>query len=193
MCGYVLFTTFANLSTDGLCMPSRTYKSQVISNLCDSNWPSSLVCNLVTNFRDVSLTEDELSLVTNKFLEYANLTDPFSHNQNSQHCRNRGVTFYCLPIATIFSQSVLGAAFLLTFPQGQQDKILKGIVDHFNKLDRESRDETGYESIEFQLICRANLQQLRHIEGTIILHIDLAIKRDQVITGSFRTYSSVSW
>lgn len=67
----------------------------------------------------------------------------------------------------------LSYQLLLFSKKGHQEEILKGIADHFNKLDEIYKKNKKNSS-------QQNVKQLRHIEGTIILHIDLAIKRDQV-------------
>lgn len=70
---------------------------------------------------------------------------------------------------------------LLFSSKGQQDRLLKGIVDQFNKLDMKFKRSDRYLShYENSRSSSQNIQQLRLVEGTVILHIDLAIKRDQV-------------
>lgn len=173
VCVGMCWLKFLLMPSDGICFPGALLKTQLVANLCEARWPSSLVCNLVTNFRDVLMTEGELATVTNKFLEYEpNFVLLISSIINSVEIEELPPIIYQL---LLFSVKVTKGCFHFSYPQGHQDKILKGIVDHFNKLDRQA--STNPDS--------AQVQRLRVIQGTIILHIDLAIKRDQVSAKHF--------
>ncbi|XP_069480410.1 Fanconi anemia group I protein isoform X2 [Ambystoma mexicanum] len=68
---------------------------------------------------------------------------------------------------------------LLLSAKGCKKNILEGIIAFFNDMDQQSKaQEDNVESMELEAVSIPH-DQLRHVEGTIILHIVFAIKLDQ--------------
>ncbi|KAL7980131.1 hypothetical protein Chor_001399 [Crotalus horridus] len=62
--------------------------------------------------------------------------------------------------------------------QGSKKNILEGIVNFFNQMDKKQKEEQRDSgSVELEE-ATVPLEQLRHVEGTVILHIVLAINLD---------------
>jgi len=68
---------------------------------------------------------------------------------------------------------------LLLSTKGEKATILKGIVEHFNKLDKE--DEKHSDTSK----GKATTDHLRAVEGNVILHINFAAKQDQDLVKEF--------
>uniref|UniRef100_A0A8C2UAT6 FA complementation group I n=1 Tax=Coturnix japonica TaxID=93934 RepID=A0A8C2UAT6_COTJA len=62
---------------------------------------------------------------------------------------------------------------LLLSAKGSKKTVLEGIISFFNQLDKRQKEE--------QRVATVPLDQLRHVEGTVILHIVSAINLDQDI------------
>lgn len=84
---------------------------------------------------------------------------------------------------------------LLFATKGHRSEILRGLVAHFDALDRDSADgrDNAMETTEDGDSCGPAATQsssrdvslLRTIEGTIILHFSFAVKQDQELGASF--------
>ncbi|KAF4017799.1 hypothetical protein G4228_009731 [Cervus hanglu yarkandensis] len=65
---------------------------------------------------------------------------------------------------------------LVLSSKGSRKRVLAGIIAFFNKLDQQhSEEQSGDEYLD---LVTVPLDELRHVEGTIILHIVFAIKLD---------------
>ncbi len=77
---------------------------------------------------------------------------------------------------------------LLLSIKGLKAPIIKGIIGHFSYLEEQVKEKyllkikVNYKHSFFtcQRDAKISAEQLRHIEGTVILHINFAIKQDQV-------------
>ncbi|KAF7241562.1 Fanconi anemia group I protein [Varanus komodoensis] len=68
---------------------------------------------------------------------------------------------------------------LLLSSKGSKKNILEGIISFFNQMDKKQKEEQrDSESMDLEEATMP-LDQLRHVEGTIILHIVLGINLDQ--------------
>ncbi|KAM4677003.1 Fanconi anemia group I protein [Discoglossus pictus] len=105
-------------------------------------------------FRDVPLSTEELQFVVEKVLRMLSKLD-------------------------IQEMPPLVYQLLLLSAKGSKKNILEGIILFFNSLDQKQMGEQeNTESLELE-DATIPQDQLRHVEGTIILHIVYAIKLDQ--------------
>ncbi|KAK9394051.1 Fanconi anemia group I protein [Crotalus adamanteus] len=129
------------------------YKKQLINTLCSSRWSPQYVIHLTSMFRDVPLSKEELQFVVEKVLRM----------------------FSKLGLQEI---PPLVYQLLLLSSKGSKKNILEGIVNFFNQMDRKQKEEQRDSgSVELEE-ATVPLEQLRHVEGTVILHIVLAINLD---------------
>uniref|UniRef100_A0A673TR06 FA complementation group I n=1 Tax=Suricata suricatta TaxID=37032 RepID=A0A673TR06_SURSU len=126
-------------------------KKQLINTLCSGRWDRRCVIQLTSVFKDVPLTAEEVEFVTEKVLRM------FSE-LNLQE------------IPPLVYQ-------LLVFSsKGNRKKALEGIITFFSELDKQlSEDQSGDELLDLVTVPAG---ELRHVEGTVILHIVFAIKLD---------------
>ncbi|XP_063170503.1 Fanconi anemia group I protein isoform X2 [Candoia aspera] len=129
------------------------YKKQLINTLCSSRWSPQYVIHLTSMFRDVPLSKEELQFVVEKILRMFSKLD-------------------LQEIPPLVYQ------LLLLSSKGSKKNILEGIINFFNQMDKKQKEEQrDSESLELEE-STVPLEQLRHVEGTIILHIVLAINLD---------------
>ncbi|XP_058012407.1 Fanconi anemia group I protein isoform X4 [Ahaetulla prasina] len=129
------------------------YKKQLINTLCSSRWSPQYVIHLTSMFRDVPLSKEELQFVVEKILRMFSKLD-------------------LQEIPPLVYQ------LLLLSSKGSKKNVLEGIVNFFNQMDKKQKDEQrDSESLELEE-ATVPLEQLRHVEGTIILHVVLAINLD---------------
>ncbi|KAG8145121.1 hypothetical protein E2320_013497, partial [Naja naja] len=129
------------------------YKKQLINTLCSSRWSPQYVIHLTSMFRDVPLSKEELQFVVEKVLRMFSKLD-------------------LQEIPPLVYQ------LLLLSSKGSKKNILEGIVHFFNQMDKKQKEEQkDSESLELEE-ATVPLEQLRHVEGTIILHVVLAINLD---------------
>uniref|UniRef100_A0A4W3I967 FA complementation group I n=1 Tax=Callorhinchus milii TaxID=7868 RepID=A0A4W3I967_CALMI len=129
-------------------LSGEEYKKQLINTLCSSRWEPKCVIHLASMFRDVPVSVEELQFVVEKVLRM------FSRLELQE-----------LP-PLIYQLLLLSA-------KGCKKLILEGIIIFFNKQDQLQREE----STELE-VATVPQEQLRHVEGTVILHIVFAIKLD---------------
>ncbi|XP_018427387.1 PREDICTED: Fanconi anemia group I protein [Nanorana parkeri] len=129
-------------------------KKQIINSLCSTRWDPKCVIFLTSMFRDVLLSTEELQFVAEKVLRLLSKLD-------------------------LQEMPPLVYQLLLLSAKGSKRTILEGIITVFNYLDQkvmqEARNDDSLE-LEDSTIPK---EQLRQVEGTIILHIVFAIKFDQ--------------
>ncbi|XP_026537635.1 Fanconi anemia group I protein [Notechis scutatus] len=129
------------------------YKKQLINTLCSSRWSPQYVIHITSMFRDVPLSKEELQFVVEKILRMFSKLD-------------------LQEIPPLVYQ------LLLLSSKGSKKNILEGIVNFFNQMDKKQKEEQrDSKSLELEE-ATVPLEQLRHVEGTIILHVVLAINLD---------------
>nr|XP_015308856.2 Fanconi anemia group I protein isoform X6 [Macaca fascicularis] len=126
-------------------------KKQLINILCSGRWDQQYVIQLTSMFKDVPLTAEEVEFVVEKALSM------FS-KMNLQE----------IP-PLVYQLLVLSS-------KGSRKSVLEGIIAFFSALDKQHNEEqTGDELLDVVTVPSG---ELRHVEGTIILHIVFAIKLD---------------
>ncbi|XP_040017935.2 Fanconi anemia group I protein isoform X2 [Gasterosteus aculeatus] len=136
------------------------YKKQLINSLCSSRWDPQCVIHLTTMFRDVPLSSEELQFVVEKVLRM----------------------FTKLDLQEI---PPLVYQLLLLSAKGCKKQVLDGIICYFKEQDvcQEEEQKLG-ESLDLE-VQSIPLDQLRHVEGTAILHIVFAIRLDHELGREF--------
>ncbi|XP_054024740.1 Fanconi anemia group I protein [Dryobates pubescens] len=130
------------------------FKKQLINTLCSSKWDPQNVIHLANMFRDIPLSGEELQFVVEKVLRMFSKLD-------------------LQEIPPLVYQLLLLSA------KGSKRAVLEGIISFFNQLDRRQKEEQkGPQSVELE-VATMPLEQLRHAEGTVILHIASVINLDQ--------------
>ncbi|XP_059953341.1 Fanconi anemia group I protein isoform X1 [Mesoplodon densirostris] len=151
----IIFTALAtkkeNLAYGKGELSGEECKKQLINTLCSGRWDHQYVIQLTSMFKDVPLTAEEVEIVVGKVL-------------------------------TMFSELNLQEVpplvyqLLVLSSKGSRKRVLEGIIAFFNKLDKQHNEEqSGDELLDFITVPSG---ELRHVEGTIILHIVFAIKLD---------------
>ncbi|OWK09018.1 FANCI [Cervus elaphus hippelaphus] len=126
-------------------------KKQLINTLCSGRWDHQYVIQLTSMFKAVPLTAEEVEFVVEKVLK----------------------VFSKLNLQEI---PPLVYQLLVLSSKGSRKRVLAGIIAFFNKLDQQhSEEQSGDEYLD---LVTVPLDELRHVEGTIILHIVFAIKLD---------------
>ncbi|XP_043345653.1 Fanconi anemia group I protein isoform X2 [Cervus canadensis] len=126
-------------------------KKQLINTFCSGRWDHQYVIQLTSMFKAVPLTAEEVEFVVEKVLK----------------------VFSKLNLQEI---PPLVYQLLVLSSKGSRKRVLAGIIAFFNKLDQQhSEEQSGDEYLD---LVTVPLDELRHVEGTIILHIVFAIKLD---------------
>ncbi|XP_072290472.1 Fanconi anemia group I protein isoform X2 [Eucyclogobius newberryi] len=136
------------------------FKKQLINSLCSSRWDPQCVIHLTTLFRDVPLSPEELRFVVEKVLRMFSKLD-------------------LQEIPPLVYQLLLLSA------KGCKKQILDGILSYFNAQDicLEEEQKRGQSlDLDFESVPQ---DQLRHVEGTAILHIVFAIRLDHELGREF--------
>ncbi|NXV95411.1 FANCI protein, partial [Calonectris borealis] len=130
------------------------FKKQLINTLCSSKWDPRSVIHLANMFRDIPLSGEELQFVVEKVLRMFSKLD-------------------LQEIPPLVYQLLLLSA------KGSKKTVLEGIIVFFNQLDKRQREEQRVpQSVDLE-VATMPLDQLRHVEGTVILHIVSVINLDQ--------------
>ncbi|KAG9281097.1 Fanconi anemia group I protein isoform X1 [Astyanax mexicanus] len=143
------------------------YKKQLINSLCASRWDPQCVIHLTTMFRDVPLSPEELQFLIEKVLRMFLKLD-------------------LQEIPPLIYQLLLLAA------KGCKKLVLEGIIAYFREQDlHQKKEQREGESmdVEVQTIPQ---DQLRHVEGTAILHVVFAIRLDHELGKEFLKSLKVS-
>ncbi|XP_007470580.1 PREDICTED: Fanconi anemia group I protein isoform X2 [Lipotes vexillifer] len=151
----IIFTALAtkkeNLAYGKGELSGEECKKQLINTLCSGRWDHQYVIQLTSMFKDVPLTAEEVEIVVEKVL----------------------TMFSKLNLQEI---PPLVYQLLVLSSKGSRKRVLEGIIAFFNKLDTQhSEEQSGDELLDFVTVPSG---ELRHVEGTIILHIVFAIKLD---------------
>ncbi|KAM9311358.1 Fanconi anemia group I protein [Gastrophryne carolinensis] len=129
-------------------------KKQIINTLCSSKWDPKCVIFLTSMFRDVLLSTEELQFVVEKVLRLLSKLD-------------------------LQEMPPLVYQLLLLSAKGSKKQILEGIITVFNDLDQKVMEETKNDHLMDLDDSTIPKDQLRQVEGTIILHIIFSMKFDQ--------------
>ncbi|XP_009468519.1 PREDICTED: Fanconi anemia group I protein [Nipponia nippon] len=130
------------------------FKKQLINTLCSSKWDPQSVIHLANMFRDIPLSGEELQFVVEKVLRMFSKLD-------------------LQEIPPLVYQLLLLSA------KGSKKTVLEGIISFFNQLDKRQKEEQRVpQSVDLE-VATMPLDQLRHVEGTVILHIVSVINLDQ--------------
>ncbi|XP_043410632.1 LOW QUALITY PROTEIN: Fanconi anemia group I protein [Prionailurus bengalensis] len=127
-------------------------KKQLINTLCSGRWDRQYVIQLTSMFKDVPLAAEEVEFVTEKVLRM----------------------FSKLNLQEI---PPLVYQLLVFSSKGNRKKALEGIITFFNELDKQHNEEQSGDEL-LDLVTTVPAGELRHVEGTVILHIVFAIKLD---------------
>ncbi|MEQ2266641.1 hypothetical protein XENORESO_013565 [Xenotaenia resolanae] len=141
-------------------LSGEEYKKQLINSLCSSRWDPQCVIHLTTMFRDVPLSSEELQFLVEKVLRMFSKLD-------------------LQEIPPLVYQLMLLSA------KGCKKKILDGIVSYFRDQDlRQEEEQKDGENLHLE-VQTIPQDQLRHVEGTVILHIVFAIRLDHELGREF--------
>ncbi|XP_058264608.1 Fanconi anemia group I protein isoform X2 [Hemibagrus wyckioides] len=148
-------------------LSGEEYKKQLINSLCSSRWDPQCVIHLTTMFRDVPLSPEELQFLIEKVLRM----------------------FHKLDLQEI---PPLIYQLLLLSAKGCKKLLLEGIINYFREQDlcqKEEQSKGENKDVEVQTIPQ---DQLRHVEGTAILHIVFAVRLDHELGREFLKSLKVS-
>ncbi|KAM5291788.1 Fanconi anemia group I protein [Ctenodactylus gundi] len=146
-----LTTKKENLSYGKDKLSGEECKQQLISTLCSSRWGHQYVIQLTSMFKDVPLSTEEVEIVVGKVLKM------FS-KLNLQE------------IPPLVHQ------LLVLSSKGCRKSVLDGVIAFFSELDKKhSEEQSGDDLLDLVTVPSG---ELRHVEGTVILHIVFAIKLD---------------
>ncbi|KAJ6662812.1 hypothetical protein lerEdw1_011016 [Lerista edwardsae] len=135
-------------------LSGEEFKKQLINTLCSSRWDHQYVIHLTSMFRDIPLSAEELQFVVEKVFRMFSKVD-------------------LQEIPPLVYQ------LLLLSTKGSKKNILEGIINFFSQMDKKQKEEQrSSESMDLEE-ATVPLDQLRHVEGTVVLHIVLAINLDQ--------------
>ncbi|XP_029008598.1 Fanconi anemia group I protein [Betta splendens] len=141
-------------------LSGEEYKKQLINSLCSSRWDPQCVIHLTTMFRDVPLSSEELQFLVEKILRM----------------------FTKLDLQEI---PPLVYQLLLLSAKGCKKIILDGIIGYFKEQDlRQDEEQKHGESLDLE-VQSIPQDQLRHVEGTVILHVVFAIRLDHELGREF--------
>uniref|UniRef100_A0A665VLE3 FA complementation group I n=1 Tax=Echeneis naucrates TaxID=173247 RepID=A0A665VLE3_ECHNA len=141
-------------------LSGEEYKKQLINSLCSSRWDPQCVIHLTTMFRDVPLSLEELQFLIDKVLRM----------------------FTKLDLQEI---PPLVYQLLLLSAKGCKKQVLDGIIGYFKEQDaRQEEEQKNGESLDLE-VQSIPQDQLRHVEGTAILHIVFATRLDHDLGREF--------
>ncbi|CAJ0966520.1 unnamed protein product [Ranitomeya imitator] len=121
-------------------------KKQIVNSLCSSRWDPKCVIFLTSMFRDVFLSTEELQFVVEKVLRLLSKVD-------------------------LQEMPPLVYQLLLLSTKGSKKNILEGVIKVFNDFDQQvMMEEKNADSLDL-IDAALPKEQLRQVEGTIILHI----------------------
>nr|XP_006139350.1 Fanconi anemia group I protein [Pelodiscus sinensis] len=149
-----LATSKENLAYGKGELSGEEFKKQLINTLCSSRWDHQCVIHLANMFRDIPLNAEELQFVVEKVLRMVSKLD-------------------LQEIPPLVYQLLLLSA------KGSKKTVLEGIITFFNQLDKRQKEEQKIPESGDLEAATVPLDQLRHVEGTIILHIISVINLDQ--------------
>uniref|UniRef100_A0A3P8ZFP3 FA complementation group I n=1 Tax=Esox lucius TaxID=8010 RepID=A0A3P8ZFP3_ESOLU len=125
-----------------------------------SRWDPQCVIHLTTMFRDVPLSPEELQFLVEKVLRM----------------------FLKLDLQEI---PPLVYQLLLLAAKGCKKQVLEGIISYFTEQDLRQKEEQNNGEISDLEVQSVPEDQLRHVEGTAILHIVFAMRLDHELGREF--------
>uniref|UniRef100_A0A673BWW0 FA complementation group I n=1 Tax=Sphaeramia orbicularis TaxID=375764 RepID=A0A673BWW0_9TELE len=140
-------------------LSGEEYKKQLINSLCSSRWDPQCVIHLTTMFRDVPLSPEELQFLVEKVQRM----------------------FIKLDLQEI---PPLVYQLLLLSAKGCKKLVLDGIISYFKEQDLSQEEEQKHGDLDLE-VQSIPQDQLRHVEGTVILHIVFAIRLDHELGREF--------
>ncbi|XP_069558030.1 Fanconi anemia group I protein [Brachyistius frenatus] len=141
-------------------LSGEEYKKQLINSLCSSRWDPQCVIHLTTMFRDVPLSSEELQFLVEKVLRMFTKLD-------------------------LQEVPPLVYQLLLLSAKGCKKQVLDGIISYFKEQDVRQEEERKHgESLDLE-VQSIPQDQLRHVEGTAILHTVFAIRLDHELGREF--------
>ncbi|XP_011605603.1 Fanconi anemia group I protein isoform X1 [Takifugu rubripes] len=141
-------------------LSGEEYKKQLINSLCSSRWDPQCVIHLTTMFRDVPLSTEELRFLIEKILRMLTKLD-------------------------LQEVPPLVYQLLLLSAKGCKKQILDGIISYFKEQDdclEEERKKGNSMDLEVQSMPQ---DELRHVEGTTVIHIVFALRLDHELGREF--------
>ncbi|XP_062569094.1 Fanconi anemia group I protein-like [Saccostrea cucullata] len=143
------------------CLSGEKYKNHVINSLCSCKWNTKSVLHLAAMFKDITLTSEEVKFVLEKVLRMI-----------------KELELADLP-ALVYQ-------LLLLSNKGHKRLVIDGVTKYFIEQDATHKDHDPNEFSEDLLEGdNFSVETLRQTEGTIILHINLAISMDQELGREF--------
>ncbi|XP_068595164.1 Fanconi anemia group I protein [Brachionichthys hirsutus] len=147
-------------------LTGEEYKRQMINSLCSSRWDPRCVIYLATMFRDVPLSLEELRFLVEKI-------------------------FRMFPKLNLQEIPPVVYQLLLLSAKGCKKQVLDGIVGYFKEQDVHQEEEQTHGDLDLE-VQSIPQDQLRHVEGTAILHIVFAIRLDHELGREFLKCFKVS-
>ncbi|XP_038070700.1 Fanconi anemia group I protein-like isoform X2 [Patiria miniata] len=141
-------------------MTGVEYKKHVINTLTSSRWDPHCVIHLAAMFRDVALSSDQLKFVITKILRL---------------CKD--VDLQELP--------PLVYQLLLLSTKGHKKLVLQGLTTYISEQDKLCKDQQRDQHFNAEALNTISQDALRHMEGTVILHVTFAVKQDQELGREF--------
>ncbi|CAN0585852.1 unnamed protein product, partial [Ectocarpus sp. 12 AP-2014] len=140
------------------------YKDRVVSCLFRARWPGAVSVGMCQTLRDLDLGERHLSVAVSRVLRHL----------------HKNAKLHDLPALTY--------QLLLLAGRGCKEAALEGVIQVFNRLDAEAADREDAAAgaaggIPIRPISSGGLganstEELRFVEGTILLHFNFAMKQD---------------
>jgi Fanconi anemia group I protein len=145
-------------------MDGNNYASHVISRLSSSSWHPSCIIHIVTLCKDVPLSQKELKCLIERLLR-----------------EMKSLPVQELPPLTY-------QLFLLS-SKGHRSFILRGIIELFDHLNNNiitmsTTDDGGEKEDEVMEVGTSRDELLRN-EGTVLFHLDFALKQNQDLLKEF--------
>ncbi|XP_023673035.1 Fanconi anemia group I protein isoform X6 [Paramormyrops kingsleyae] len=134
-------------------LSGNEYKKQLINSLCSNRWDPQCVIHLTSMFRDVPLATEELQFVVEKVLRM-------------------------FPKLDLQEVPPLVYQLLLLSTKGCKKLVLEGIVRYFNEQDQHQKEEQRDSQSRDVQVQSIPQDQLRHVQGTTILHTVFAVRLD---------------
>ncbi|OWF38448.1 Fanconi anemia group I protein-like [Mizuhopecten yessoensis] len=140
-------------------MSGTEFKGHILNSLCACRWNAQSVIHLAGMFKDVIMTLDELKFVMEKMLRML---------KELEHADLPALVYQLLLLSV----------------KGHQRLVIEGITNFFIEQDKHLRGKSPNELSE-DLMEDDNEETVRHIEGTIILHVSFATKLDHNLGKEF--------
>ncbi|XP_033632896.1 Fanconi anemia group I protein-like [Asterias rubens] len=148
-------------------MSGAEYKDHVINTLSSSRWDPHCIIHLAAMFREVSLSSDQLKFIMTKII---------------RHCKD----------IDLQEMPPLVYQLLLLATKGHKRLVFTGLTSYLTKQDKLCKDQHQEQNQNVEALSTISQDALRHMEGTVILHITFAIKQDQDLGKEFIKFLEAS-